>query len=265
MKYLYPFLILVFLFACKTTSSTTITSNDVELSDDENTESKSSVEEYTITPVEHATAVIEFGEKTLYIDPVGGMKLFKDFDQADVVFVTHGHGDHLSVKTIENIKSNETVFVVPQSVADAMPEELNDKIIVMANGETGEVMDIPVDAIAMYNIREEAKNFHPKGDGNGYVITLNEDKIYFSGDTEGTPEMKSLTDIDKAFVCMNMPFTMPVDKAAEAVLAFQPKEAYPYHYRGRGGLSDVDEFKRLVEEGSDNIEVIQWNWYPSSK
>lgn len=133
----------------------------------------------------------------------------------------------------------------------------------MKNGEKTTILNIPIEAIAMYNIREEALKFHPKGAGNGYIFKLGNDRVYFSGDTEDTPEMRALTNIDKAFVCMNMPYTMTVEQAAAATLAFKPKQVYPYHYRGKAGLSDVNKFKELVEAASNDIEVIQWDWYPN--
>ena len=99
----------------------------------------------------------------------------------------------------------------------------------------------------MYNLREEAKKFHEKGRGNGYVIEKNDKRVYISGDTEDIPEMRSLQNIDIAFVCMNLPYTMTVENAASAVLDFKPNKVYPYHYRGTEGLSDVSKFKSLVK------------------
>jgi len=116
----------------------------------------------------------------------------------------------------------------------------------------------------MYNLREEALKFHTKGRGNGYVLTINKERIYFSGDTEDIPEMRNLKNIDKAFVCMNLPYTMTVENAADAVLEFKPKEVYPYHYRGTGGLSDVEKFKQIVAEKNKAIKVVQLDWYPKN-
>jgi len=116
--------------------------------------------------------------------------------------------------------------------------------------------------IPMYNLRQEALRFHKKGRGNGYVLNLGEQRIYFSGDTEDIPEMRALKNIDKAFLCMNLPYTMTVDKAAEAVLDFIPKQVYPYHYRGNPNVSDVRRFAKLVGNGNPEIEVIQLDWYP---
>lgn len=113
----------------------------------------------------------------------------------------------------------------------------------------------------MYNLREEALKFHEKGRGNGYLLTINDERIYISGDTEDIPEMRNLTNIDKAFVCMNLPYTMPVESAADAVLDFKPKTVYPYHYRGTEGLSDVNHFKNIVNEKESSINVILLDWY----
>jgi len=114
----------------------------------------------------------------------------------------------------------------------------------------------------MYNLPESPTAMHTKGRGNGYVLGIGGKNIYLSGDTQGIPEMRSLKDIDVAFVCMNLPYTMDIKEAADAVLAFKPKIVYPYHYRGQGGLSDVNGFKSLVDAGNQKIEVRLRNWYP---
>jgi L-ascorbate metabolism protein UlaG (beta-lactamase superfamily) len=116
----------------------------------------------------------------------------------------------------------------------------------------------------MYNLPESASAMHTKGRGNGYVLGIGGKNIYLSGDTQGIPEMRSLKNIDVAFICMNLPYTMDVKEAAYAVLAFKPKIVYPYHYRGQNGLSDVNQFKTLVESGDKNIDVRLRNWYPAS-
>ena len=113
----------------------------------------------------------------------------------------------------------------------------------------------------MYNLPESPDAYHTKGRGNGYVLTIGGKNIYISGDTEDIPEMRALKNIDIAFVCMNLPYTMPPDQAAGGVLAFKPKIVYPYHYRGQ----DVNIFKNLVNAGDKNIEVRLRNWYPSAQ
>src|SRR5690606_12953110 len=114
----------------------------------------------------------------------------------------------------------------------------------------------------MYNLRPEALKFHEEGRGNGDVLERNGKRIYISSATEDIPEMRNLVNIDIACVCMNLPYTLTAEKAAEAVLAFQPKTVYPYHYRGTEGLGDVSKFKLLVETGNPEIKVTQLDWYP---
>lgn len=132
----------------------------------------------------------------------------------------------------------------------------------LSNGEESEILGLTVQAVPMYNLPDDDSSRHPKGWGNGYVLTIGGDRLYFSGDTEDIPEMRMLSNIDYAFVCMNLPYTMDVDQAADAVLDFAPKVVYPYHYRGQGGLSDVEKFKSLVNAGNPAIEVRLRNWYP---
>jgi L-ascorbate metabolism protein UlaG (beta-lactamase superfamily) len=115
----------------------------------------------------------------------------------------------------------------------------------------------------MYNLPETADSRHTKGRGNGYVINIGGKNIYISGDTEDIPEMRALKNIDVAFVCMNLPYTMDINQAASAVLAFKPKIVYPYHYRGSGGLSDVAAFKKMVNEKDPKIDVRLAEWYSS--
>ena len=152
--------------------------------------------------------------------------------------------------------------MVPAAVADKLPTEFTPQIDVLNNGESKERYGINVKAIPMYNLREEAKGFHEIGRGNGYVLNMGNQRIYFSGDTEDIPEMRSLQNIDKAFICMNLPYTMTVESAADAVLEFKPKQVYPYHYRGNPDVGDVSIFKSLVNSGNSEIAVVQLDWYP---
>ena len=129
----------------------------------------------------------------------------------------------------------------------------------VSNGETAKFKDILIEAIPAYNTTEDRKKFHPQGRDNGYVVNLPDFRVYISGDTEGIPEMRALENIDLAFVCMNLPFTMDADAAAAAVSEFKPSFVYPYHYRGRdGGTQDPAEFARKVASG---VEVKMGDWY----
>ena len=222
-------------------------------------------DDFKLTPIEHATAAFTWAGTQFYIDPVGGEAKFANQAKPNIILVTDIHGDHLDLATITKVLTEVTKIIVPQAVADKFPSEMKSKLTVIANDQTITVDGFKITGVPMYNLREEAKNFHTKGRGNGYVIEKSGLRVYFSGDTEDIPEMRNLKNIDKAFICMNLPYTMTEDKAADAVLAFKPKQVYPYHYRGGKGLSDVAKFKELVNNGNSKIEVVQLNWYPSSK
>ncbi|QLG47144.1 MBL fold metallo-hydrolase [Costertonia aggregata] len=219
--------------------------------------------ELKIIPIEHATTVLEWGDIVVYVDPVGGAKAFENQKQPDLILITDIHGDHLSVETLEALNTKKAKIIVPQAVADKIPSEFTPQLDVLNNGENKERYGITIEAIPMYNLRKEALKFHEKGRGNGYVLNMNGQRIYFSGDTEDIPEMRALKNIDKAFVCMNLPYTMTEESAASAVLEFQPEQVYPYHYRGRPDVSDVAKFKNLVNGANPDIEVIQLDWYPN--
>ncbi len=220
------------------------------------------ISDIRIDPIQHASTILEWKQKIIYIDPTGGTKAFGKKKPANLILITDIHGDHMNIDTLDSLDVSKAEIIVPQAVAEKLPARYTDQIIIINNGETKEVQGISIEAIPMYNLREEALKFHEKGRGNGYVITLGKERIYFSGDTEDIPEMRALQYIDKAFVCMNLPYTMTVEKAANAVLEFKPKEVYPYHYRGKGGLSDVKKFKELVSKDPE-IQVVQLNWYPT--
>lgn len=217
-----------------------------------------------IIPISHATAILRWGETTIYIDPVGEVANFSEYPEPDLILVTDVHGDHFSLETLEALQTENSKIVTPQAVADLMPDSFTPQIDVLNNGEDKERFGIQVRAIPMYNLREEARQFHAKGRGNGYVLEKEGIRVYFSGDTEDIPEMRALQDIDMAFVCMNLPYTMTVKSAADAVLEFKPAMVYPYHYRGNPDVSDVEQFKDLVAAGDTSIEVIQLDWYPNA-
>jgi len=214
-----------------------------------------------VIPISHATMVLKWDGTTIYIDPVGGAEAFKDQPDPDLILITDIHGDHFNLATLEALNTSKAKIMVPQAVADRLPDVFAPQIDVLNNGSAKERFGFNVTAIPMYNLREEALKFHTKGRGNGYVIEKGDTRIYCSGDTEDIPEMRALQNINMAFVCMNLPYTMTVEKAADAVLEFKPAKVYPYHYRGTEGLSDVKRFKKLVNTGDSNIEVVQLNWY----
>ena len=220
------------------------------------------LQQLEIHPISHATMVLKYGDITMYIDPVGEIETFADHPDPDLILVTDIHGDHFSLETLTGLNTENAKIIMPQAVADKMPDSFTPQIDVLNNGESKTRFGVLVEAIPMYNLREEALSFHKKGRGNGYVLHVREQRIYISGDTEDISEMRSLKDIDIAFVCMNLPYTMTVESAADAVLEFKPKSVYPYHYRGNPDVSDVTRFKEIIYSGNPNLEVVQLDWYP---
>lgn len=210
--------------------------------------------EIQITPIDHATFVLEWKGKKIFVDPVGGTQRLPG--KADIVLVTDIHGDHLHADTLKGVTQEKTRILAPAAAVAQIPAELKGKTETLNNGEKKELEGITIEAVPMYNLTQERLRYHAKGRGNGYVLTLGGKRIYISGDTEDIPEMRGLKNIDAAFVCMNLPYTMTVEQAASAVKEFKPKVVYPYHYRG----SDVNKFKELV--GNDSgIEVRLLEWY----
>lgn len=216
-----------------------------------------------IQPISHATLALTYQDKNIYVDPIGGAEAFKGLGAPDIILVTDIHGDHFDFETIEAVKTDRTTLIVPKAVADLLPASFDQrKLIILNNGDSTSLAGFTIAAVPMYNLPEaENADYHIKGRGNGYVLQIGNKKVYISGDTANIPEMRALKNIDIAFVCMNLPYTMDVKAAAQGVLAFNPKTVYPYHYRGQ----DVNEFKRLVNTGNKHIEVRLRDWYASPK
>lgn len=213
----------------------------------------------SVHPVHHASIVLETPAGVLYIDPVGAAADYADFPAADAILVTHEHGDHYNLDVLRALKADTTSLLTNPAVFDMLPAELQAGASALANGATASLTGVQVDAIPAYNITEERRNFHPQGRDNGYVLTLDDFRVYVSGDTEDIPEMRALQGIDLAFVCMNLPFTMSAEAAADAVRAFRPGAVYPYHFRGRdGGTQDPAAFAALVGDAST---VKFGDWY----
>lgn len=215
-----------------------------------------------IEPISHATAVISWGDTRIFLDPTGGASAFENQDSADFVLITDIHGDHMDATTLGELELNDVPIIVPQAVKDELPEQFHQSLVVLANGETHTENEIEIEAIPMYNLREEALQFHEKGRGNGYVLEKDGIRLYIAGDTEDIPEMRQLTDIDIALIPMNLPYTMTVERAADAVIEFAPDRVIPYHYRGTDGFADVQRFEQLVNQGNPEVEVVLMEWYP---
>lgn len=215
-----------------------------------------------VQPVTHGSLVLQWSGKTIYVDPYGGASLYSGLVKPDLVLITDIHQDHLDTKTLEALQLQNVKMLVPQAVADKLPETYKSQLIVLKNGESSMQEGINIKAMPMYNLPESPDAMHTKGRGNGYVLEMGGKRVYISGDTEDIPEMRQLKNIDVAFVSMNLPYTMDVDQAADGVLAFKPKIVYPYHYRGKNGLSDVSSFKQQVNAKNGKIEVRLKDWYP---
>ncbi len=210
-----------------------------------------------VHPILHGSVIFEWNGLNVYVDPWGDGSLYESKGTPDLILITHPHGDHLSPKTLSSLQTGNTIFIVPQAVADEMPDEYKKQTIILENGETLEQQGITIEATAMYNLPNNGAR-HTKGWGNGYVLTMGGKDIYVLGDTEDIPEMRNLEDIDIAFVCMNLPYTMDIYQAASAVLEFEPGIMYPYHHRGQ----DIERFKEIVDWEGKNIDVRLKNWYP---
>jgi len=218
-----------------------------------------------IHPIHHATFVMQWNGKTIYVDPVGGVKPFADLPKPDLVLVTHIHFDHFDPATLAAVipAEGQPTILAPATVAEKIPETLRGRTMVkvLANGDKTEVLGIAVEAVPADNTTPGKEKFHPKGRDNGYVLTMVGKRVYIAGDTEETAEMRALKGIDIAFLPMNLPYTMSVPKAAEAIRQFKPRIVYPYHYRsGDGTKADLEELKKLVGDGS-GVEIRTRDWY----
>jgi L-ascorbate metabolism protein UlaG (beta-lactamase superfamily) len=192
--------------------------------------------------------MFQFGGKVIHVDPVGRYADYSQLPKADVILVTHEHRDHLDAQAIERISKAETVLVVTAACAEQMGRGA-----VMKNGDVKTFQGLKVEAVPAYNLvyrRSSGQPFHPQGVGNGYVITFGDQRVYVAGDTENVPEMGTLTDIDIAFLPMNLPYTMTPEMVAQAVRVIKPKIVYPYHF----GNTDTSQLVRLLKD-LENVEI----------
>jgi L-ascorbate metabolism protein UlaG (beta-lactamase superfamily) len=213
--------------------------------------------EIVIHPVDHASFVMTVPGMVIYSDPVGGADLYEDLPPPDLILVTHEHGDHYDAETLAGIVQENTQILTNPAVYEMLPADLQARATAIANGESTTANDITIEAIPAYNTTPDRQQYHPEGRDNGYVLTVAGHRVYIAGDTEDTPEMRALSDIDIAFVPMNLPYTMTVEQAAAGVEAFKPGFVYPYHY----SESDTGEFARLVTESGAPTDVVLHDWY----
>ncbi len=202
----------------------------------------------TIRFLGHASLMLRYAGKVVHVDPVSREADYGELPKADLILVTHEHSDHLDPAAIAAVRKPDTRIVVSRSCAQQVTGS-----VVMANGQVRDEMGMRVEAVPAYNIvhlRAPGAPYHPRGDGNGYIVTFGDVRVYLAGDTENTPEMKALRDIDVAFLPMNLPYTMTPEMVADAARAFRPRILYPYHY----GQTDPEDLVRLLAADAD-IEV----------
>jgi L-ascorbate metabolism protein UlaG (beta-lactamase superfamily) len=206
-----------------------------------------------ITPLYHGSVMLEFGGKVIHVDPWSAAD-YDGIPQADLIVMTHTHADHMDAAIVNRLKKAGTIILGPPAVTDTLNGAVGETDAI-ANGETKTVMGIGIEAVPMYNLvfgSSPGRLYHHKGIGNGYIMTFGQTRVYFSGDTECTPEMKALKNIEVAFLAMNPPRTMTPADAAACVKAFLPKIVYPYHYRGQKTQDFADALK-----GTAGVEVRQ--------
>ncbi|MFO7890891.1 MAG: MBL fold metallo-hydrolase [bacterium] len=204
--------------------------------------------ELLITFIGHGTLMFEFQNKIIHVDPVSREADYKNMPRADLVLITHEHGDHLDLDVLKMICDESTKIIISESCQKRGAEG-----IVMHNGETIEMCGLTIQAVPAYNIvhkRKSGEPYHPKEVGNGYVVDFADKKVYIAGDTENIPEMDNLENIDIAFLPMNLPYTMSPEMVADAAEKFNPHILYPYHF----GNTDTDELVKLLEDNKE-IEV----------
>jgi L-ascorbate metabolism protein UlaG (beta-lactamase superfamily) len=201
-----------------------------------------------VTFVGHGTLMLQFDGKVIHVDPVTRYGDYAAMPKADIILLTHHHGDHLEAEALMHVRTEQTRVVLTELCAEKVQGGT-----VMRNGDVIQVDGIGVEAVPAYNLvhkRDNGDFFHPRGEGNGYVLSFGDTRVYIAGDTENTPEMKGLKNIDYAFLPMNLPYTMTPEMVADAVMAFRPKVLYPYHF----GETDTARIVQLLKDEKD-IEV----------
>ena len=202
---------------------------------------KTSAGDLKITFLGHGTLMLTFGGKIIHVDPYSSAADYSKLPKADLILITHEHQDHLDAKALGPIRTAKTILVANPASAKQL-----EGAIVMNNGDVKTIEGFKIEAVPAYNIvhkRDTGQPFHPKGNGNGYVMTFGDKRVYIAGDTENIPEMKELKNIDIAFLPMNLPYTMTPEMAAEAAKMFKPKILYPYHF----GETDTSKIVNLAE------------------
>jgi L-ascorbate metabolism protein UlaG (beta-lactamase superfamily) len=206
---------------------------------------KTSAGKLQVTFIGHGTLMFSFDGKVIHVDPWSKLADYSEMPKADIILITHHHRDHLDLKALGLVRTGQTALVLTEVCSSKVKGGL-----VMHNGDLTTVGGLRIEAVPAYNLvhmRSPGVPYHPKGEGNGYVITFGDKRVYVAGDTENTPEMKALEDIEVAFLPMNLPYTMTPDMVADAARAFKPRILYPYHF----GQTDPSELVRLLKDVND--------------
>lgn len=209
---------------------------------------RTSAGDLEITFLGHGTLMLAFGGRIIHIDPYSQVADYARLPGAHLVLITHEHGDHLDLNALARVRTGQTELVWTEACA-----RRGEGGIVMRNGDVRTVQGVIIEAVPAYNVvhrQESGQPFHPRGAGNGYILTFGDTRVYVAGDTENTPDLKSLRDIDVAFLPMNLPYTMTPEMVADAAKAIQPKIVYPYHY----GDTDTRKLADLLRD-EKGIEV----------
>jgi L-ascorbate metabolism protein UlaG (beta-lactamase superfamily) len=209
---------------------------------------KTSAGELEVTFIGHGTLMFSFDGKVIHVDPWSKLADYSEMPKADIILITHHHRDHFDLKALGLVRTEQTTLVLTEVCSSKVKGGL-----VMHNGDVTTVEGLRIEAVPAYNLvhmRSPGVPYHPKGEGNGYVISFGDKRVYVAGDTENTPEMKALEDIHVAFLPMNLPYTMTPEMVADAARAFKPKVLYPYHF----GQTDTSELVRLLKDVTD-VEV----------
>ncbi len=211
-----------------------------------------------ITFFGHGSIAFEYDDRHIYIDPVSDFADYSRLPKADLILVGHEHGDHLDAKAIEALEKPGTLGLANATAAEAFAATYHgsNRGEIMAHGDIRELGYVKVEAVPAYNISPEKQNFHPKSRlHNGWILTFGGTRVYVAGDSEDTPEMLALKDIDIAFLPVNLPYTMTEEQAARAVRAIRPKIFYPYHYGGTDHKTDLAKLEKLLEGSGVEMRI----------
>ncbi len=206
---------------------------------------KTSTGDLEITFIGHGTLMFTYNGMVIYVDPWRRLADYSVLPKADVILITHEHLDHFDPPALDLLRTKKTTVILTETCSKQAKGG-----IVMRNGDIRSIKGLTVDAVPAYNIahmRSQGVPFHPKGVGNGYVITFGDKRVYIAGDTENIPEMKKLAEIDIAFLPMDLTYTMTSEMVADAARSFKPKILYPYHYSNTDTSQIVDLLKDIEQ------------------